>query len=299
VLEPQGEGAGIRAGTWAILAVMRGVLERLVAERLVFALIVANTLLIFLRGFDAVDRAAPWLFWLDYGLTCYFMFELLVKLGLRGGAQFWSVSWNRLDFFVVLASTPMLLSPWMDWRDFGVLLVVRCARLLRLLRGFRVIPDSERLWTGVRRALRASVGVFMVMFIYNLILGLGASTLFAEAAPKYFENPALAMYSMFKIFTVEGWYEIPDYIAAQSSVGLALFARLYFTFAVITGGIPGLSLANAVFVDEMVIDNTNLVEDHVDALTEKVQQNQVKTQTAIAELTDQVEQLRAESRRQA
>jgi voltage-gated sodium channel len=277
---------------------MRGVLERLVAERLVFAIIALNTVLIFLRGFDAVDRAAPWLFWVDYALTCYFVFEIVAKLGLHGSARFWSVSWNRLDLCVVLASAPMLLAPWMDWRDFGVLLVIRCARLLRLLRGFRLIPDSERLWSGVSRALKASVGVFMVMFIYNLILGLGANTLFADVAPKYFENPALSMYSMFKIFTVEGWYEIPDYIAEHATVGMALFARFYFTFAVITGGVLGLSLANAVFVDEMVIDNTNMVEDNVDALRAQVQQNQLQTESAIAELTGQVEQLRVESRRE-
>jgi voltage-gated sodium channel len=276
---------------------MRSLLERLVAERLVFVIIGINTLVLFLRGFDAIERQAGWLDWFDYAATVYFLLEIAIKVGLYGFKSFWSLSWNRLDFFIVLASALILLSPWTDWDGLGVLLVVRCVRLLRLLRGFRMIPDSERLWSGVSRALRASVGVFMVMAIYNLVLALGANTLFADVAPKYFENPALSMYSMFKVFTVEGWFEIPDHIAEQSSLGMALLARFYFTFAVVTGGVLGLSLANAVFVDEMVIDNTNIVENHVDDLKEQVTANHAKTEAAIAELTEQIEQMRLESQR--
>ena len=40
--------------------------------------------------------------------------------------------------------------------------------------------------------------------------------------------------------------------------------------AVIVGGILGLSLANAVFVDEMMMDNTQQLEDKVDRLTDEV-----------------------------
>ena len=61
---------------------------------------------------------------------------------------------------------------------------------------------------------------------------------------------------MFKVFTVEGWFTIPDEIAAAAAspvVGWAV--RGFFAFAVTTGGILGLSMANAVFVDEMVMDN--------------------------------------------
>jgi voltage-gated sodium channel len=39
---------------------------------------------------------------------------------------------------------------------------------------------------------------------------------------------------------------------------------------VLIGRILGLSLANAIFVDEMMMDNTHTVERKVDALTEEV-----------------------------
>ena len=43
-----------------------------------------------------------------------------------------------------------------------------------------------------------------------------------------------------------------------------------FVLAVLIGGILGLSLANAVFVDEMMMDNTEVLERKIDALTEEV-----------------------------
>ena len=42
--------------------------------------------------------------------------------------------------------------------------------------------------------------------------------------------------------------------------------RGYFIISVLTGGILGLSLANAIFVDEMTVDNTLTVEKMVSDL---------------------------------
>jgi len=47
-------------------------------------------------------------------------------------------------------------------------------------------------------------------------------------------------------------------------------ARVFFVIAVLVGGILGLSLANAVFVDEMMMDNTDVLERKVDLLTEEL-----------------------------
>ena len=46
--------------------------------------------------------------------------------------------------------------------------------------------------------------------------------------------------------------------------------RAFFVAAVPIGGILGLPLANEVFVDEMMMDNTEILESKVDALTEEV-----------------------------
>ena len=75
---------------------------------------------------------------------------------------------------------------------------------------------------------------------------------------------------MFKTFTVEGWYEIPDLISIETSRFLGIFARIYFLLIVLTGGILTLSLVIAVFVDEMTMDNTQHLEKTVARIETKL-----------------------------
>ena len=80
------------------------------------------------------------------------------------------------------------------------------------------------------------------------------------------------MFSMFQVFTVEGWTTIPDNISAKSSVGIGMLARLYFSFLMFFGGIIGLSMVNSIFVDAMVADNNDALQKKVDDLTTEVKE---------------------------
>jgi len=178
----------------------------------------------------------------------------------------------------VLVSLPTLLAPVTGLGGFSVVLLLRLGRLFRLFRLLFFIPDRDHLALGIKRSLRASVGVFLALLLINIILGTSATVLFADAAPQYFGNPLLSCYSLFKVFTIEGWYEIPERLedrAAASGIvtnlrHFSLMTRGFFVIAVFIGGILGLSLANAVFVDEMMMDNTEELDRKVDLLTDEV-----------------------------
>ena len=73
-----------------------------------------------------------------------------------------------------------------------------------------------------------------------------------DFAPDCFGTPGLALYSTFRMFTIEGWYEIPDMIAKNASEAMAVFARIYFALELFIGGILGMSLINSIFVDAAV-----------------------------------------------
>ncbi len=94
--------------------------------------------------------------------------------------------------------------------------------------------------------------------------------MFNQTAPEYFSNPLVSLYSTFKIFTVEGWYEIPEAITSGLSKTASFFTYLYFIFILLTGGIFGLSLVNSIFVDAMVSDNNDELESKIDRLDEKI-----------------------------
>ena len=88
------------------------------------------------------------------------------------------------------------------------------------------------------------------------------------------------MYTLFKVFTIEGWFEVPDAIAAESTRGVwyVWAVKAYFVVAVLCGGLLGLSLANAVFVDEMTADNTRRVEAQVAELADEIRGYRAETE---------------------
>jgi len=262
----------------------RRIIDTLIAENLVLAIITINIIINIALGFPAVG--GDWetaLIWADLACLWYFVLEIILKIYVYGWKRFWSSGMNRFDFFIVLASCPTLIAPFAE-TQFSALLALRSARLIRLLRILRFVPDAARLWAGVSRALRASVGLILALLLYNLILGLMACHLFQDVLPAHFGDPIESLYTLFKAFTIEGWYEIPDAIAAArpDDPWMGTLARGFFVVAVISGGLLGLSIVNAVLVDEMVQDNQDELEREVAALRALVEEQSAR-QTALLE----------------
>ena len=258
----------------------------LFGDSMVLSVIGINALAVFFGAFPEFHPRLIGLFqWIDYLCLVYFVVELLAKLWTFGIRQYWSSMWNRLDFFIVLVSLPLLAQPpWVEY-TLGFLAIaplLRLGRFLRFVRVMRVVPNSSHVWRGSARALRASVGVFFCLLTLNLVLALGANLLFGKALEE-FENPLIASYTLFKVFTVEGWYEIPDKLAANPEADQTdvVILRLYMVFSVTVGGILGLSLANAVFVDEMVNDNTEELERQVAELSDEIRSLREEIRAAI------------------
>lgn len=250
----------------------RSISTWLIDPRVVISIIILNAFALVLRGFDDnKDGPDHALFWLEYACTIYFLVELGIKVRVAGWRGFWASGWNRFDTIIVLMSSPILVEPFIDIaEDISLLLLLRVARIARLVRVLNFVPDRDRLWHGVVRALRAALGVAIALSLYCFMLALAACHLFHGLAPEAFGDPIIALYSMFKVFTIEGWYEIPDQVAANAPAAWTAFIRLFFMGSVVTGGILGLSLANAIFVDQMVMDNTEEAEHQLAELQAEV-----------------------------
>ena len=257
---------------------MRQLVDRIVSDRLVMAVIVLNAAALVLH--ETATRGTPfrtlW-FWIDYLCVIFFLVEAILKIRREGWAEYWASDWNKFDFTVVIVSLPALLGPFFDVSQFAFVLILRLGRLFRLFRVLRFIPNLDHLVTGIRRALRASIGVFLALMLINLILAVMATLLFRDIDPENFGNPVSAGYSVFQVFTVEGWNDIAENLEERVAVSspanakpLVAGVRLFFVAAVLLGGILGLSLANAVFVDEMMMDNTEVLDRKVDTLSDEV-----------------------------
>jgi len=236
------------------------------------SVILLNAVALFaLATYETSSGEARVWFIVDYACVVFFVVEAMIKVRLSGLRRYFASGWNRLDFVVVLASMPFLLTPMFEYHELGGFTALRMLRLFRMLRLMRFIPDRDHLAAGIVRSLRASVGVLVGVIIINIILALGATFIFGDIVPEFFGNPLKACYSMFQIFTMEGWVEVPRLIAERTnSEAMAWFARCYFVVAVFGGGILGLSLVNAVFVDQMVLDNNDPLEERLAELTAEV-----------------------------
>ena len=251
--------------------------DLLVSERWVMGVILLNTVVMTAAGF--FDEGTPERTWadrIDYACVIFFVFEAAWKIRRMTWAGYRAQGWNRFDFLVTVLCLPVLVEPFTSGTHYlSWLPVFRAGRLFRLFRLLRFIPDATGLAQGIVRALKASVGVFLALALINLIFALSAHFIFGEVAPERFGDPAEALYSIFQIFTLEGWNEFPEMIEGkietQSLHPIWLhITRAFFMFAVLVGGILGFSMANAVFIDEMTLDNNKELEEKVDALTEEV-----------------------------
>lgn len=212
---------------------------------------------------------------IDHFFVLIFLIEAIVKLVVYKPKKYFADSWNIFDFVIVVLSLPSLMTfvPFFAEHDLSVLKVLRLFRMIRLVRFVKFLPRMQMMVEGLMRALKASVFVMIVLVFLNFILALFTCHFFGEMEPEYFGNPGIASYTIFQLFTVEGWNEIPILFEDDiQSSWLMAGIRFYFVLVVLMGGIFGMSLANAIFVDEMTLDNNRDLEKKIDNLHAEIQE---------------------------
>jgi voltage-gated sodium channel len=241
-------------------------------DKFILGLILLNTIVIFLGGYTVSQHDGFLISIADNSITTLFIIELLVKFKAIGIKQYFKSNWNKLDFFLIIISVPALFAFAfnLSMLDVSFLLVFRVLRIFKAIRFIKFIPNINQLILGIQRALKTSVFVLIGFITYIFIIGILSFYLFNSSGSEYFDNPLISLYSTFKIFTVEGWFEIPEQIIANYSSISSFFIYLYFIIVVLTGGIFGLSIVNSIFVDSMVSDNNDEIEKKIDNLDKKV-----------------------------
>jgi len=241
-------------------------------DRFILSLILLNAVIIFVGGFGLAPQQQFLINVIDSVITTMFIAELLTKTNKFGIRGYLSSGWNVFDCILILISLPSLIIFLfgIEFIDLSFILVFRVLRIFKTFRFFKFIPGIEQLLSGVQRALKASVFILIGFVVYIFVIGVLSFSLFKNISPEYFNNPITSLYSIFKVFTVEGWFIIPEELCVNLPQTETLFIHLYFIFILLTGGIFGLSLVNSIFVDAMVSDNNDSLEAKVDELNAKI-----------------------------
>ncbi len=240
-------------------------------DNVMLVLVLINTGIIFAGGFMPNQEST--LVIIDSCFTLLFVIEAMVKIQAKGFADYWNDGWNRFDFILVLLALPSCINVFGEFiPGTNVLLSLRTLRAFKAFRMLQFIPNIENLLRGINLAFKASYLVTIGMIILLLVFSIITTFLFGNAAPQYFGNPALSVYSIFRLFTIEGWYDMPEAIAVNGGTVMAVFARIYFSILLFLGGIIGMSLVNSIFVDAMAADNNDEVLDKLTQIEMKLEQ---------------------------
>ncbi len=240
------------------------------SDTFIFIVIFLNAFVIFLEESNVVS---PILDILDIVCSIIFLIEMVVKHIELGFKAYWSDGWNKLDGILVILSIPSILMYFLplDMVDMSVLLTLRLLRILRVFRVMHFFPDFAKIVNGFKLAMSQSYAVLLSFFVIIVIFGLINCSLFRDFAPEYFGDPLRSIFSVFQMFTIEGWYDIPNAVADGSgSPMLGHIISVYFCLLLILGGIIGMSFINSVFVDAMVSDNNDDVKEELDELRKKL-----------------------------
>jgi voltage-gated sodium channel len=208
----------------------------------------------------------------DHLFTLLFVLEAILKIRYQTIKGYFSSGWNKFDFAIVLLSFPAVIVYFFAWEGFSFqfFMILRVARVFKFFRFIKFLPNVHSLIYGVQRAIKASIIVLLTYFICIFIIAVLCCYIYKEVSPEYFGNPVTSFYSIFKVFTIEGWFEIPDEISATLPDWAGFLTKSLFIMILITGGMFGLSLVNSIFVDAMVADNNDLLEEKVDKLSGQI-----------------------------
>lgn len=231
------------------------------------SLVIVNTITIFVGGYFNASRVFVWT---DAFFTLLFLAEVIVKVRYFGWKDYWKDNWNKFDFIITLIAIPSLMNMFIETGvATNILLSLRTLRVFKSFRLLKFIPNINGLLKGIGVAIKTSFIVCVAFAIMLLIISILSTTLYGKIAPDLFGDPGLSLFTIFRLFTGDGWSEIPTQIAANSSEFIGRATRVVFAVLFFVGGILGLSLVNSIFVDALAGDNNDNVLHRLDELEKK------------------------------
>jgi len=241
-------------------------------DKFICSLIAINGFIIFYLCYDHPPLYHLF-FYFDIILTLLFLTEIAYKIYFYK-KRFFTSKRNIFDFFIVsVSSIPFFLLVF----DFNVnhlenldhLLLLRMFRFFKLFRTMQIIPNVDKIYSDLKKAVKVTYGIMLGGFIILIIIGVMLCSVFKNFDPANFGDPIVSIYTAFRLFSVEGWYEIPDAMSGHTSYLNATLIRIIFSILVLFGMfILGFIISS--ITDELAIDNTKKLEDKIDELNEKI-----------------------------
>ena len=139
---------------------------------------------------------------LDQIILWIFVAEVLLKMIAEGNKPwlYFKDPWNVFDFLIVVAC----FMPGAG--DYVV--VLRMARLLRVLKLVRALPKLQMLVTALLKSIPSMFYVTILLALLFYVYAVAAVFFFGANDPLHFETLHLSILSLFRVVTLEDWTDV-------------------------------------------------------------------------------------------
>ena len=177
---------------------------------------------------------------LDYFITIYFLIEILIKMSAEENLRdFFKDGWNIFDFVIVVVTLIPLENSTMA-------AVARLFRIFRVLRLITSRPELKKIIDMLIGAIPSIIDIVILMFIIFYIYAIIGNFLFEDAPSGLWSNFLIAMLTLFRILTFEGWSEV-----MYEGMDIYPWAWVYFVSFIIIAAFVFFNLFIAVIIGEM------------------------------------------------
>jgi len=171
-------------------------------ELFVITIIIVSALVVGAKTYDFNPRVLQIFEWLDFGITVFFLIEILVRMIAEKGLRaFFSKGWNIFDFVIVTASLVPI-------GQSELALLGRLLRIFRVLRLVSMIPELQVLLTAFIKSIPRMGYVSLLMFIIFYIYAAVGSMFFHPINPQLWDNISIALLTLFRVATFEDWTDV-------------------------------------------------------------------------------------------
>ena len=139
---------------------------------------------------------------LDQLIIWIFVAEVLVKMGAEGKRpwRYFLDPWNVFDFIIVAACFLPVGSQYV--------MVLRLARLLRVLKLVRALPKLQVLVGALLKSIPSMAYVSLLLLLLFYVYAVAATFMFSQNDPLHFETLPMSMLSLFRAVTLEDWTDL-------------------------------------------------------------------------------------------
>lgn len=263
-------------------AFLQGLVATSVFQRVVLVAILAAGALAGLEtSRELMTRHGPLLRALDAVLLAVFVVEIACKLGAHGRRpwRFFRDGWNVFDFVIVALCLLPLQSPFAA--------VLRLARGLRVLRLVSALPRLQLLVGALLKSIGAMGYVCLLLALLFYIYAVAGVQLFAAHSPALFGSLSLALFTLFRLMTLDNWSELFAAVDPHAPVAAPLY---FFSFILI-----GTTIMLNLFIG-IVMKSMTDVHDELEHGRAEAQARLAQTSPTEADLAALAAQLDAASR---